>query len=104
MSKMSKKCLLLFWHGIGDLITLTPALRELHKHGYRTEVLVKKTVSDSGVFDACPYATLIPMDIGSVAVGGTKGKKAKKEALEMFDARKGAYDAHFIYSSSCWKS
>lgn len=94
---MSKKCLLLFWHGIGDLIVLTPALRELHKHGYRTDVLVKKNVADSGVFDECPYATLIPMDIGSVAVGGAKGKKAEKEALGMFDARKGAYDNYWKY-------
>jgi len=92
-----KKCLLLFWDGIGDLINLTPALRELHHHGYHTDVLVRKHVYDSGVFEACPYADLIPLDIGSIAAGGTRGRNAREISLAEFEKRKGAYDGHWVF-------
>jgi len=98
-----KKCLLLFWHGIGDLINLTPALRELHHHGYHTDILVRKFIVDSRVFDACPYASLIPMDIKSVSAGGPRGAEAKEIALAEVEARKDAYDGHWIFHTSSWK-
>jgi len=98
-----KKCLLLFWHGIGDLINLTPALRELHNHGYHADILVRKFIVASGVFDACPYATLIPMDITPVSAGGPEGAKAKEQALAAFEGRKGAYDGHCLFYKSSWK-
>ena len=92
-----KKCLLLFWNGIGDLINLTPSLRELHHHGYHTDILVRRHVYDSGVFEACPYADLIPLDIGSIAAGGERAAEARKTALAEVDSRKGAYDGHWIF-------
>ena len=98
-----KKCLLLFWHGIGDLINLTPSLRELHHHGSHADILVRKVVADSGVFEECHYATLIPLDIGSISAGGSRGAKAEKRALEAFEARKDAYDGHWIFKTTSWK-
>lgn len=90
-----KKCLLLFWDGIGDLINLTPVLRELNHNGYHTDILVRQHLYDSGVFEACPYADLIPLDIASIAAGGPRGAKAKKIALAELEARKADYDKHW---------
>ena len=94
---MTKKCLLLFRNGIGDLINLTPSLRELHHHGYHADILVRRHLDDSGVFSACPYATLIPMDVGSIAAGGPRGKEASAVSKAEFDKRKGDYDGSWTY-------
>ncbi len=53
----SVSILLLFWHGLGDVIMATPAFREFSKKnpGCRLGIAVKKLVYDSGILDHCPY-------------------------------------------------
>lgn len=50
-----KKALLLFWHGLGDVITLTPHLRYLYNQGYKTDLMCRASVRESKLLDACPY-------------------------------------------------
>ena len=50
-----KRALILFWHGLGDLIMLTPHLRRLYEKGYRTDLICRHFVEPSGLLAACPY-------------------------------------------------
>ena len=50
-----KRALLLFWHGLGDAICLTPALRALHEQGYVCDLITRPRVKETHIFDACPY-------------------------------------------------
>ncbi|MBN2373081.1 hypothetical protein JXL19_04775 [bacterium] len=49
--------LLLFWHGLGDVIMATPAFREFVKQHpkCRLGIAVKKLVIESGILARCPY-------------------------------------------------
>jgi hypothetical protein len=50
-----KKSLILYWHGLGDVIMLTPALRELYSQGYKTTLLCRQSVETSMLFKDCHY-------------------------------------------------
>jgi len=50
-----KISLILYSHGLGDVIMLTPHLRHLYKQGYRTDLMCRKQVQDSHLLDSCPY-------------------------------------------------
>ena len=50
-----KKGLLLYWHGLGDVIMLTPVLRELSKKGYAIDLMCRESVKTSHLLEKCPY-------------------------------------------------
>lgn len=50
-----KKSLIHYSHGLGDVIMLTPLLRQLYKRGYRTDLLCRKSVLESSLLKECPY-------------------------------------------------
>lgn len=50
-----KKALVLYWHGLGDVIILTPVLRELYKNGYIVDLMCRKSVETSHLLDDCTY-------------------------------------------------
>lgn len=50
-----KKALILYWHGLGDVILLTPHLRHLYNKGYKTDLMCRAAVRESKLLDACPY-------------------------------------------------
>lgn len=50
-----KKALFLYWHGLGDVIMLTPLLRELYNQGFVTDLICRKSVQSSKLLDSCPY-------------------------------------------------
>jgi len=50
-----KKALILYWHGLGDVIMLTPHLRHLYKKGYRVDLMCRAEVRKSHLLDHCPY-------------------------------------------------
>lgn len=96
-----QKGLLLFWHGIGDLICLTPTLRELYNNGYYCDILVRKFVADSRIFNACPYARLLPLSIvNSPSDGGEEGQVAKTKAVNEFEAIKESYQGSAVLSET----
>lgn len=50
-----KKALILYWHGLGDVIMLTPHLRHLYREGYMIDLMCRVAVRESKLLDACPY-------------------------------------------------
>jgi len=42
-------------HGLGDVIMLTPCLRELHQRGYTIDLMCRKSVKESHLLDNCKY-------------------------------------------------
>ncbi len=50
-----KKALILYHHGLGDCIMLTPHLRYLYEQGYKTDLMCRVAVRESKLFDDCPY-------------------------------------------------
>ena len=50
-----KKALILYSHGIGDVIMLTPHLRHLYTEGYTIDLMCRVSIRDSKLLDACPY-------------------------------------------------
>lgn len=54
-----KKALILYYHGLGDIIQLTPHLRELYRLGYITDIMCNTSVRKSHLLDNCPYVNMI---------------------------------------------
>lgn len=50
-----KRALVLFPHGIGDVIMATPSLRALYDSNYIVDMMVRPSVIESRVLDDCPY-------------------------------------------------
>lgn len=50
-----KRALILYWHGLGDVIMLTPHLRHLYAKGYMVDLMCRAAVRDSKLLDSCPY-------------------------------------------------
>ena len=50
-----KKALILFWHGLGDIILLTAHLRHLYKKGYKTDLMCLPETRKSRLLDHCLY-------------------------------------------------
>ena len=50
-----KKAVILYWHGIGDIIILTPVLRYLYSQGYLVDIMCHKQIKSSRLLDHCPY-------------------------------------------------
>lgn len=87
--------LIMYWHGLGDLLCLTPQLRHLHEHGFKVDLLVRPQVLKSSLLSNCPYVEeLIPLPFtkGGPSEGGESGKKKSIECNEMFDSLAGKYD------------
>ena len=50
-----KRALILYSHGLGDVIILTPHLRQLWKDGYIVDLMCREQVVTSHLLDDCPY-------------------------------------------------
>lgn len=50
-----KRALILYWHGLGDVIMLTPHLRYLYEQGYMTDLMCRASVFESNLLYECPY-------------------------------------------------
>jgi len=50
-----KKALILYWHGLGDVIMLTPHMRYLYNKGYKIDLMCRDIVRKSHLLDHCPY-------------------------------------------------
>jgi len=93
------KALLVFWHGIGDLICLTPALRVLHDKGYHCDIMCLSYVIESKVLAACPYVTLRPLPTDtSPSDRGGRGKAARKLCMDAWVEIKNSYDIAFHFA------
>lgn len=52
---MHKKVIILYWHGLGDVIMLTPMLRYFFQHGYLVHLMCRPEVGYSNLLGNCPY-------------------------------------------------
>jgi hypothetical protein len=58
-----KKALIYYFHGLGDIIQLTPHLRYLYNDGYCVDLMCRKDAIYSHLLDDCPYTDkLIPIE------------------------------------------
>jgi len=84
-----KSILIMYWHGLGDLLCLTPQLRYLHGNRWAIDLLVRPQVLSSHLLDACPYTRKVlplPFIEGGPAEGGASGKEKKDACNEMYDS------------------
>jgi len=49
------RALLMYHHGLGDVIMLTPCLRWLHQNGYTTTLMCRDAVKESHLLENCKY-------------------------------------------------
>lgn len=87
-----KKALVCYWHGLGDVIMLTPHLRYLYQQGYITDLMCRAEVRESKLLDECPYVDKlieIPNPWQSPQVGF---KRQMSRNLALFEKLRGAYD------------
>jgi len=92
---MRKKILLLYWHGLGDIICLTPQLRELHRRGHSIDLICRREAITSHLLASCSYVNeLIPLPYrtGGPAEGGHSGRKKLQECQELCDGIRQNYD------------
>lgn len=72
-----KKALMLYAHGLGDIIMLTPHLRYLYQKGYKTDLMCRIQTAESHLLDNCPYVDkLIEVESPWRPVGGNLRSKA----------------------------
>jgi len=66
-----KRALILYWHGLGDIIMLTPHLRYLYNKGYKTDLMCRRQTMESHLLDSCSYIDkLIEVESPWRPVGG----------------------------------
>ncbi len=91
----------MYWHGIGDLICLTPQLRELHRRGYVIDLICRQPAIQSQLFVSCPYIRQtipVPYATGGPAEGGSSGAKKAEQCFEMFQKLSSNYDIAIEFS------
>ena len=49
------RALIIYPHGLGDLILLTPALRALHERSGPVSIAILRRFASSGILESCPY-------------------------------------------------
>jgi len=87
-----KRALVCYWHGLGDVIMLTPHLRYLYKQDYIIDLMCRAEVRESKLLDECPYVGKlieIPNPWQSPKYGFT-GQMNRNLAL--FQELRGRYD------------
>jgi hypothetical protein len=52
---MNQKTLILYWHGLGDVIMLTPMLRHYFQKGYPVHLMCRPEVGNTNLLGDCPY-------------------------------------------------
>ena len=86
-----KRALILYWHGLGDVIMLTPHLRHLHKRGYKIDLMCRVAVRDSKLLETCSYINrlIIVENPWRSKLGFARQAKLN---IELFNRMKDGYD------------
>lgn len=86
-----KYSLILYTHGLGDVIILTPVLRQLYENGFKTHLMCRKEVITSHLLDSCQYIEhLTPLMNPWTSSKGFQYQE--RENIYMFDSIKSKYD------------
>lgn len=96
-SPSAPRVLLMCWHGLGDIICVTPHLRHLHENGFSVDVLVRPFVVRAKLLECCPYVREIiqlPTDRSAFAQSSIKAG-TKDMFLDIFNELAINYDYAF---------
>lgn len=88
---MDHRALILYWHGLGDVIQLTPHMRKLYKNGYSIDLMCRSAVYDSYLLDNCPYIDLL-MGVENPWQSHLGFKKQSEANISMFESIRYDYD------------
>lgn len=87
-----KKALIMYSHGIGDTIMLTPHLRFLYNNGYIVDLMCRNPIINSHLLDNCPYVgELIEVSGIWVSEDIRKCVQQAKENMEYFYSLRDKY-------------
>jgi len=86
-----KKALILYWHGLGDVIMLTPLMRQLYQDGYSIDLMCRSAVQTSHLLDECPYINR-QITIDNPWRSKLGFKEQAKANIEKFNKLKHDYD------------
>jgi len=86
-----KKALILYWHGLGDVIMLTPHLRYLYKQGYKTDLMCRPEVRISKLLDECPYIGKL-IDVPNPWQSKLGNRHQRKINIQEFEDLRESYD------------
>lgn len=92
---MPSSILIMYWHGLGDLLCLTPQLRHLSAHGFEVDLLVRPQVLKSRLLADCPYVReLIPLPFteGGPSEGGPAGALKRRNCNVLYERLASEYD------------
>lgn len=98
-----KTILLMYWHGIGDLICLTPQLRELHKQRWTIDLICRQPVIKAKLLASCPYIRKIiplPYVAGGPHSDGASGPKKRQQCMELYNGLIQDYDTALEFDRS----
>lgn len=94
------KTLIVFWHGIGDCILATPALRRYAKDNPDKEVhmAVTKPVVSSRFFEGCPYVkgTVLIRNPWDIKGGYRRGKRVVRQEVRRIAEKEGFSKVLFV--------
>lgn len=98
-----KTILLMYWHGIGDLICLTPQLRELYRLGWTIDLICRQPAINAKLFVSCPYIRKtipVPYAIGGPHSDGVAGLRKRQQCMELYNRLAPNYDRALEFSKS----
>jgi len=86
-----KKALILYWHGLGDIIQLTPHLRHLYNQGYVTDLMCMEQTAKSKLLDDCPYTDEL-ISVPNTWTSPLGFNRQAQVTIERFNGLKTGYD------------
>jgi hypothetical protein len=86
-----KRCLIMYHHGLGDVIMLTPTLRQLHNEGYEIDLMCREAVGKSKLLENCQYVDEL-ITIENPWRAPLPFKEQLNENVKRFDQLKKKYD------------
>jgi len=86
-----KKALILYWHGLGDIILLTPHLRYLYNEGYIVDLMCMPQTRKSHLLDDCPYVNKL-IDVPNVWKSPLGFDGQVRKNVEYFEHLRKHYD------------
>jgi len=88
-----KSSLIYYPHGLGDVIMLTPCMRELFNDGYKTTLLCHVDVVESHLLDDCPYIeSIVPVANPWRCEKGFEIETQRKLNLDTYENMKHDYE------------
>ncbi len=93
---MPKRAIILYWHGLGDVIMLTPMLRYFFQHGHPVHLMCRPEVSSSNLLGNCPYVEKL-IHVDNPWQSGFGFEWQKQINITLFEQLSKNYDLSFCF-------